>query len=110
MKKSPLAEVRDQFGSKEALADKLIPVLDRPEGEDEADFKRRIRTASNRQLLRLWKAEEAVKALGGKKKLVDEIVQLKFGRANAEYGAKITRFMNTRLLDLHQSLKSAAKG
>lgn len=109
MAKSPLQQVRDAHGSKAELADKLIGRLDRPEDEDADDFARRIRTASNKQLLRLWAAEERVSSdFGSKSALVDAIVQLKFGRANAEYGTKIGRWAKTRLLDLHDSLKKRA--
>jgi|ETNmetMinimDraft_30_1059905.scaffolds.fasta_scaffold130780_1 hypothetical protein len=106
MKKTPVQRVREEFGSKEQLASKLIGVLDRREDEDQEEFERRIKTASNRQLLRLWKAEEDVKAqFGSKDGLVDAIVSLKFvGKDNADYRAKVTRYAKTRLLDLHGSL------
>lgn len=106
MKKTPIQMVRDEHGSKEQLAGKLIPLLDRREGEDDAAFERRIRTASNKQLLRLWAAEQRVKAdFGGKDKLADRIVELKFaGKPNADYRAKLMRYAKTRLLDLHDSL------
>lgn len=106
MKKTPLQQVKEQFGSKEALAKKLIPLLDRAEDEDTADFERRITTASNKQLLRLWAAEEAVKSrFGSKDKLVDAIVKGRFdGKDNADYRAKIAGYAKTRLLDLHRQV------
>ena len=105
MKKTPLQQVKEQFGSKEALANKLIPLLDRPEDEDQAAFERRVKTTSNEKLLRLWQAEESVKSqFGGKDALVDAIVKARFGAANADYRAKIAPYAKTRLLDLHRGL------
>lgn len=106
MKKSPIQRVREEHGSKEQLAGKLISLLDRRDGEDDAAFERRIRTASNKQLLRLWAAEQRVKAdFGGKDQLVTKIVDLKFpGKPNADYHARLMRYAKTRLLDLHDSL------
>lgn len=104
MKKTPLQRVKDEFGSKAALAEKLQPMLMKPEDESDDDFSRRLRTASNKQLLRLWDAEQRVKAdFGSRDKLVDACVRARFdGNDNADYRAKIARYTTTRLLDLHR--------
>lgn len=105
MKKTPLQLVKDEFGTKDALASKLIPLLNCPEDEDKADFERRIRTASNKQLLRLWNAEQRVKQdFGSKDKLIAAIVKAKFNGSNADYSAKISRYSSSRLLDLHRQV------
>ena len=102
MRKSPLVEVKERFGTKEALAQKLASVLRRPEGEPEEEFERRLRTTSNRKLLRLLEAEDRTKALGGRDKVIDEIMKLKFGeRPEAGYRTRLEGYANTRLLDLH---------
>jgi hypothetical protein len=109
MSKSPLAKVREQFGSKKDLATKLLPLLDRPDGETEAEFADRIGRASNKQLLRLWTVEERVRAsFGTKDALAEAIVTLKFGKANADYKAKLLTYSKARLLDLHDSLAARA--
>lgn len=106
MKKTPLQQVKEQFGSKDALAKKLVALLDKPEDEDQADFERRIETASNKQLLRLWSAEQAVKSrFGSKDKLIDAVVRARFdGNDNADYRAKVSTYSKTRLLDLHRQV------
>jgi hypothetical protein len=105
MKKTPLQLVKSEFGSKDALASKLIPLLTCPEDEDKAEFERRIRTASNKKLLRLWKAEQALKdQFSSKDKLVQAIVKAKFNGANADYAARISKYTSTRLLDLHRQV------
>lgn len=105
-KKSPLQLVKEQFGTKQALADKLIPVVDRLRAdESDEDFARRIRAASNKQLLRLLAVEEAVKTrFGSRDALIDAIVQAKFGTANVDYRNALTKYSKVRLLDLHRQI------
>jgi hypothetical protein len=108
-RKSPLQVVKEEFGSKEALADKLIPLLDRRDGEEDAAFAQRIRTASNKQLLRLWAAEQRVKTeFGTKAALAAKIAKLRFAGGNADYERKLMTYAKTRLLDLHDSLARRA--
>lgn len=106
MKKSPLQQVRDQFGSKESLVERLLPLVDRLVADEaDADFARRLGNASNKQLLRMWAVEAAVKEqFGTRDALVDAIVQAKFGKPNADYRASLTRLTKARLLDLHRQL------
>ena len=107
MKKSPLQLVKDEFGSKDALASKLIPLLTCPEDEDKAEFERRIRTASNKKLLRLWNAEQSLKdQFSSKDKLIAAIVQAKFKGSNPDYATRISNYTSTRLLDLHRQVES----
>lgn len=103
-KKSPLQQVKEQFGSKKALADQLIPVIDRLRAdESDADFQRRIQSASNKQLLRLFAVEQSVKdKFGSKDALIDAIVQAKFGKENADFRQALTKQSKARLLDLHR--------
>ena len=65
MSKSPLTQVREQFGSKKELATKLLPLLDRRDGATEKEFATRIQGASNKQLLRLSAVEEKVASTFG---------------------------------------------
>lgn len=108
MKKSPLQQVRDEFGSKEALAEKLIPMLDARDEESPDDFARRIKTASNKQLLKIWRVENRVKAeFGSRDALLDKIVDLRFGTANDDYRNRLDRYTNARLLDIHRGLSAS---
>lgn len=111
MKKSPMTIVKERFGSKEELANKLIPRLDRLDADESSeDFERRLRTASNRKLLRLWEAEERVqKEFGSRDKLIDAIMTLKFaGKPEAAYRTRLERYAKTRLLELHAQLSRKA--
>lgn len=100
-KLTPMQEVKERFGSKEELANQLIPLLERPEDLDQDEFELSIRTASNRQLLRLHAVQETVKRrFGSKQSLVDAIVTQDFPKGNEPYRAKLLKLRSTRLLDL----------
>jgi hypothetical protein len=100
-KLTPLQEVNKRFGSKEKLAKKLAPLLERPEDVEKGEFEQQISTASNKQLLRLHRVHETIKKrYGSKEKLVDAIVAKKFPKGNADYKAKLLTHRPTRLLDL----------
>lgn len=107
MKKSPLQQVRDQFGSKKELVERLLPVVDRVQtDESDAEFAQRLGTASNKQLLRMWTVASTVKEkFGTRAALVDAVVKAKFGKENNDYRDALGRLTNARLLDLHRQLK-----
>ena len=103
-KLSPAQEVKQRFGSKEKLAEELLPVLERDDDVDDAEFERRVKTASNRQLLRLHRVHEIVKhRFGSKEKLVDALVAKQFPKGNDPYRTKLLKLRPTRLLDLYRS-------
>ena len=105
-KKSPLQQVRDEFGSKAELAEKVLSFLDAFEGEDAADFKHRIGTMSNAKLLRLYRSNERInKEYGSKAELVEKITKARFAGGNADYQAKISGFTMPKLLDLATRFK-----
>lgn len=107
MKKSPLQQVRDQFGSKQELVQRLLPLVDRlVDGESDEEFARRLGTASNKQLLRMWTVESAVKEqFGSRDALIDAVVKAKFGKENNDYRTALTQLTKARLLDLHRQSK-----
>ena len=83
-KKTPMQEVKERFGSKEELAKLLYEKLERPyEDESQEDFELRIRTASNKKLLRLHRVhEEAQERFGGKDGLVDAVMKMRYPVGN----------------------------
>ncbi|MCA9562925.1 MAG: hypothetical protein KC561_05520 [Myxococcales bacterium] len=104
-KLTPMQEVKERFGSKEALAEALIPMLERNDSEDADEFRARIAAASNKQLLRLHSVHETInRRFGSKEKLVDAIVAKKFPKGNDPYRAKLLTKRPAQLLDLVQSL------
>ncbi len=104
--KSPLQMAREQYGSKEKLAEKVLAILDRSEDEEQEAFEHRVNTMSNRKLLRLLAASETLAAThGSREKLVDKIVAARFSGGNADYRAKIENYSVPRLLDLGRQHK-----
>lgn len=101
-KKTPLQYVKDEFGSKAALAEKVLGVLDRPEDEDDAKaFEHGVKTMSNAKLLRLWNAHQIVDSkFGSKSKLVDAITKARFSGGNEDYARKLGTFTLPKLLDV----------
>ena len=100
-KKSPLQQVRDEFGSKAELAEKVLGILEADENEDAEDFKHRVETMSNRKLLRLWAAHQRVQSeYGSKDALVEKITRARFSGGNADYQQKISGFTLPKWLDL----------
>lgn len=104
---SPLHTVKSEFGSKDALVDKLMPLLDRLPDESEEEFKDRLMRVSNRKLLRLWAREQDLRArFGSREALVDKIVELK--GADAEVRRKLLEQGTGRLLSMHWGLARSA--
>ncbi|RAL22245.1 hypothetical protein DL240_10350 [Lujinxingia litoralis] len=101
-KKTPMQRVKEEYGSKEALAEKVLGVLDRPEDEEAvAAFENNVKTMSNRKLLRLWDAHQLMTSkFGTKAKLVDAITNARFKGGNEDYARKLGTFTLPRLLDV----------
>ena len=104
---SPLHTVKSEFGSKESLVGKLMPLLDRLPEESEDEFKDRLLHVSNRKLLRLWSREQTLRAgAGSREALVDAIVAKRTeGRGDADLRRKLLGLSIGRLLDMQRSLE-----
>lgn len=106
---SPLHTVKKDFGSKDALVDKLMPLLDRNADESDEDFKDRLLRVSNRKLLRLWAREQDLRSrFGSREALVDQIVAL--GGGDAARRPKLLAKGTGQLLSIHWGQTRAAKG
>ena len=103
MKKTPMVEVRERWGSKEAAAKEIVALIGDPDG----DTLRRLRRASNAQLLRLHAAGlEVQQRFGSREALEEAIVRLKFGSAepSAAFRARMARWGICRLLEEHRQI------
>lgn len=106
---TPLETVKKQFGSKESLVSRLVPMLDRPSDETDDNFTERLLRVSNKKLLKLLDREQTVREkFGSREALVDRIVSLRFGRADADYRRKISGYSTGRLLSMHAGLARKA--
>lgn len=106
MKLAPLAEVKEKFGSRDALVKLVMGKLERPENMSDAKFEEKVRTISNRKLLKINAAhDDMVARFGSKAGLVDAIIALVCkGKVDAVYRAKLMTMRPAQLLDLHKSL------
>ena len=102
---NPQDAVRAKWQTKDAAADAIIALIGDPDGET----KKRLRNASNAQLLKLYKAGEEIQArFKSRDGLEAEILKVKFaGREVDEtYRTRLKGFGARRLLDLHRQLQS----
>jgi hypothetical protein len=101
MKKTPLQQVNERFGTKDKLVDKLAGMVDR-EGEDKDEFKGRLLSMANSKLLRLHDAHVELSDFGGKDKLVSAILKLMNKAKDVDYQDKLSRLTPVRLLAMHR--------
>ena len=101
VKQSPLARVKEEFGGKDKLVDKIVGVLDSDESKDE--LRKRLLGVANSKLIRLFSVATKTKQAGGHDKLVSATAE-KLNRAkDKDYVAKLDEFSNGRLLDMFQA-------
>ena len=100
-----LEQMKERFGSKEALVNQLAPKLEREDDESKEGHRRRLMRVSNRKLLRLWAQQEAVGALGGRDTLARKVTELQY-QGNCPEGplARNQARPMGYLLDRYQSL------
>ena len=109
-KKTPLQQVKDLFGGKEKLVDKLIGMLDRAD-ESKDEFRDRLLAIPNSKLLRLHEITAEIKEkFGTKEKMVDAILDLMKRAKDNDYREKLQSFTPNKLMDMYRSwLKKASK-
>jgi hypothetical protein len=99
LKKSPLARVKDEFGGKDKLVDKIVGVLDAGD-ESKDDLRKRLLGVANNKLIRLHTVATRTKQEGGHDKLAAAAAD-KMGKAkDKDYVAKLETFSNGRLIDM----------
>src|SRR3954471_7406195 len=106
--KSPLARVKEEFGGKDKLVDKIVGLLGSAD-ESKDELRKRLLGAANSKLLRLAGRATSLKDVGGHDKLTTATATA-LGRAkDADYVKKLGTFSAGRLLDLKQVADKRAK-
>ena len=109
MSKTPLKRVTEEHGSKEALLDKVVAVLEHGD-ESKDEVKARLKGAANAKLLRLLDVGSAVKErFGSKDKLVDALLTLENHAKDKDYKTKLLGWSPARLLDRHDAVARRQK-
>ncbi|HLK89105.1 MAG TPA: hypothetical protein VKZ18_04370 [Polyangia bacterium] len=99
LKKSPLARVKDEFGGKDKLVDKIVGIID-SEDESKEDLRKRLLGVANGKLIRLHSVATRTKTAGGHDKLAAAAAdKLKHGK-DKDFVAKLGEYSNARLLDM----------
>jgi hypothetical protein len=99
LKTGPLARVKEEFGGKDKLVDKIVGVLDSGD-ESKDELRKRLLGVSNTKLIRLFSVATKTKQAGGHDKLVATAAE-KLNRAkDKDYVAKLEDYSNGRLLDV----------
>jgi hypothetical protein len=110
---SPLARMKEQFGGKDKLVDKLVGLVDAGD-ESKDDLRRRLLGAANKKLLRLFGVATKVKEHGGHDKLAAVAAEGVGHGKDKDYVAKLGSYSNGRLVDMvvvaerHAKRKTAA--
>ena len=102
LKQSPLARVKEEFGGKDKLVDKIVGVLDSGD-ESKDELRKRLLGVSNTKLVRLFSVATRTKQAGGHDKLVATTAEKLKRDKDKDYVAKLDDFSNGKLLDMLQS-------
>jgi pyruvate/2-oxoglutarate dehydrogenase complex dihydrolipoamide acyltransferase (E2) component len=107
LKKSPLSRVKDEFGGKDKLVDKILGVIDSGE-ESKDDLRKRLLGVANGKLIRLFSVATRTKSAGGHDKLAATAAEkLKHGK-DKDYVTKLGEYSDARLLDMVSASERAA--
>ncbi len=99
LKKSPLSRVKDEFGGKDKLVDKIVGILDSGELSKD-DLRKKLLGVANGKLIRLHTVATRTKEAGGHDKLAATTAEkLKRGK-DKDYVNKLGEYSNGRLLDM----------
>jgi hypothetical protein len=105
---SPLARVKEEFGGKDKLVDKLVGLVDAGE-ESKDDMRRRLLGAANKKLLRLHGVATKVKEQGGHDKLAAAAAAGVGHGKDKDFVTKLGTFSNGRLVDMLDASERRAK-
>jgi hypothetical protein len=105
---SPLARVKEEFGGKDKLVDKLVGLVDAGD-ESKDDLRKRLLGAANSKLLRLHVVATKVKEQGGHDKLAAAAAAGVGHGKDKDYVTKLESFSNGRLVDMLTTADRRAK-
>jgi hypothetical protein len=108
LKKSPLARVKDEFGGKDKLVDKIVGALDAGD-ESKDDLRKRLLGVANRKLIRLHSVASRSKEAGGHDKLVASTAERLNRAKDKDYVGKLDSLSDARLLDMLSIAERKAK-
>jgi hypothetical protein len=109
MKASPLAMVKDRFGSKDKLVDAVRELATDELWIDRVDEDKGLERVSNQKLLRLHAILTEVKSqFGSREKLIDAICEAEKRTKDEGYKSRLETFSTPRLLDHYRAAAKRA--
>jgi hypothetical protein len=105
---SPLARVKEEFGGKDKLVDKLVGLVDAGD-ESKDDLRKRLLGAANSKLLRLHVVATKVKEQGGHDQLAAAAAAGAGHGKDKDFVTKLESFSNGRLVDILEASARRAK-
>lgn len=112
-KKSPLQQVKEKFGSKQALVDALLGLPSKlidhaTDGQDKDAFRKKLFAVANAKLLRMHALYKDVQnEFGSKEKMVDKILTLKNRLKDKDYRSSLLQKTSARLYDMAKALQKS---
>jgi hypothetical protein len=112
MQKSPLQQVKDRFGTKEALIKELKGLVDKTDlFIQKFSEQKGLERISNLKLLRLHRlAKEVQEKFGTRQKLIDALVELDGRVKDADYRKRFEKHTIGRLYDVYRATERRVKG
>ena len=112
MQKSPLQQVKDRFGTKEALIKELKGLVDKTDlFIQKFSEQKGLDRVSNLKLLRLHRlAKEVQEKFGTRQKLIDALVELDGRVKDADYRKRFEKHTIGRLYDVYRATERRVKG
>lgn len=107
-KESPLQTVKRLYGSKDKLVDSIADYA-RDDDEDKNEAIERLKSLSNRKLLRMASISERVKELGGRDELAAAVAATEGRDKDSDYTAKLRTYTPAMLVDRLDSAKRRAR-
>ncbi|HVY40187.1 MAG TPA: hypothetical protein VHM31_19745 [Polyangia bacterium] len=108
LNKSPLARVKDEFGGKDKLVDKLVGILDAGDRSKD-DLRKTLLGVANRKLVRLHAVATRTKDVGGHDKLVSTTAERLNRAKDKDYVTKLDGLSDAKLLDMLTIAERKAK-
>jgi hypothetical protein len=110
MKKTPVAQVKERFTSKEKLVDAVQKLATDDLWLDRVNANKGLSRVSNDKLLRLHDIlSDAKKRFGTRQKLISTILELEQRVKDKGYASRLERYPLPRLVDLHDAKARAKK-
>jgi hypothetical protein len=105
---SPLVRVKEEFGGKDKLVDKLVGLVDAGD-ESKDELRKRLLGAANSKLLRLHVVATKVKQQGGHDNLAVAAATGAGHGKDKDYVTKLESFSNGRLVDMLEAAERRTK-